>query len=57
MQLVWAEGTRGLALLLDLTLDRLLMPAAILVALGAAAVLGLQLGDLMPPALVTPHQL
>ncbi len=57
MQLVWAEGTRGLALLLDLTLDRLLMPAAILVALGGAAVLGVHLGDLVAPAAVTPHQL
>lgn len=57
MQLARTEGTRGIALMLDLTLDRLVMPAAIVVALGVATLMGGHLGNGLAPAAVQPHQL
>lgn len=57
MQLVLSEGYRGLSLLADLTLDRILVPVAILVALAGAALIGVQLADMLTPAAATPFQL
>lgn len=57
MQLVLSEGYRGLSLLADLTLDRILVPVAILVALAGAALIGVQLADMLAPAAMTPFQL
>lgn len=50
MQLVLTEGYRGLSLVVDLTLDRILAPLAIVVALAGAALIGVQLADMLPVA-------
>ncbi|PTV94815.1 hypothetical protein C8J27_10683 [Rhodobacter aestuarii] len=57
MTMVLAEGYRGLSLVWDLTLDRLLMPAAIMVALSGAAVIGVQLHEMMGPMAPASYQL
>lgn len=57
MQMVLTEGYRGLGLVLDLTLDRVLVPAAIVVALVGAALIGVQLSDMLAPATSLPYQL
>ncbi|MGD9917716.1 MAG: hypothetical protein AB7U46_06820 [Paenirhodobacter sp.] len=57
MQMVLTEGYRGLGLVLDLTLDRVLVPAAIVVALVGAALIGVQLSDMLSPATSLPYQL
>ncbi|WP_223633095.1 hypothetical protein [Rhodobacter sp. TJ_12] len=57
MTMVLAEGYRGLSLVWDLALDRLLMPAAILVALTGAAVIGVQMHEIMTPGPVPSFQL
>lgn len=57
MQLVLTEGYRGLSLMADVMLDRILVPLAILVALFGAALIGLQLADILAPQTVLPHLL
>lgn len=57
MQLVLTEGYRGLSLMVDLTLDRILVPAAILVALAGAALIGLELSELLAPEMLAPYTL
>lgn len=57
MQMVLTEGYRGLGLVLDLTLDRVLVPAALVVALVGAALIGMQLTDMLAPAATMPYQL
>lgn len=49
-----ADSYRGLSRAVGLALEVLLMPAAIAVALIGAAMIGLQLIDMMAP---TPHRL
>ncbi len=57
MQLVLTEGYRGLSLVLDLTLDRVLVPVAILVALAGAALIGVQLSEMLAPLAPASYQL
>lgn len=57
MQLVLTEGYRGLSLVADLTLDRILVPVAILVALAGAALIGVQLAEIFLPLPGSPYQL
>lgn len=56
MQMVLAESYRGLGLMVDLTLDRILVPVAIVVALSGAALIGIQLSEMIAPAAVAPYQ-
>ena len=46
MQMKIAEGYRGLSLMVELSLDRILVPLATIVALCGAALIGLQLADM-----------
>lgn len=57
MQLVLSESYRGLGLVVDLTLDRILVPAAIVVALVGAALIGVQLSEMLAPAQLAPFSL
>ncbi len=49
MQMVLNESVRGLSTMVEINLDRILVPLAILVALAAGAVLGAQLVDVITP--------
>lgn len=57
MQLVLTESYRGLSLMVDLALDRVLVPAAIVVALAGAALIGVELSALLAPELSAPFTL
>lgn len=57
MQMMLADGYRGLSLVVDLALDRLMAPAAILIALAVGGILGYELIALFGPAGVSPYQL
>lgn len=57
MQMVQADGFRGLSLVVDLALDRLMAPAAILVALAIGGILGYELIALFGSAAGSPYQL
>lgn len=57
MQMMLADSHRGLALVVDLALDRLMAPAAILIALMIGGVLGYELVQLFGPAAGSPYQL
>jgi hypothetical protein len=54
---IFADGYRGLSLMVDLTLDRLLVPVAIVVALVGAYLIGVQLAEMGLPTVPTPHRL
>lgn len=49
MQMVLNESVRGLSAMVELNLDRILVPLAILVALAAGTLLGAQLIDVITP--------
>lgn len=57
MQLVLTEGYRGLSLMADVMLDRILVPLAIVVALFGAALIGLQLAEIFAPQALLPYTL
>lgn len=57
MTQILAEGYRGFSLMLDLALDRLLLPVAIIVALVGAYLIGVQLAEMGLPIAPAPHQL
>ncbi len=57
MQLVLTEGYRGLSLMADVMLDRILVPAAVVVALTGAALIGLQLAEMFGPQMGAPYVL
>lgn len=57
MQLVLTEGYRGLSLMVDLALDRILVPVAIIVALAGAALIGVELSALLAPEIQAPFTL
>ncbi|MFC5738115.1 MULTISPECIES: hypothetical protein [Sinirhodobacter] len=57
MQMMLADSHRGLSLVVDLALDRLMAPAAILIALMIGGVLGYELVQLFGPAAGSPYQL
>lgn len=57
MQMVLSEGYRGLGLMVELTLDRILVPVAIFVALAGAAVIGVQMGEIIAPVTAAPYAL
>jgi len=47
MPMVLAEGYRGMTLVFDLMLDRILVPVAIAVALMGAAVIGIEVSQIL----------
>jgi hypothetical protein len=55
--MVLSEGYRGVFVLLDVTLDRILVPVAILVALAGAALIGVQISDMIVPDVAPAYQL
>lgn len=57
MQMVLSEGYRGLGVVFDLALDRVLVPVAVLVAVAGAAVIGVQLAEIVGPSSVLPYAL
>jgi len=57
MQMVLTEGYRGLSLIIDVMLDRILVPLAIVVALFGAALIGLQLAAVFAPDMISPYTL
>lgn len=57
MQLVLTEGYRGLSLMVDVMLDRILVPLAIVVALGGAGLIGVQMAALFAPDMISPYTL
>lgn len=57
MQMVLNEGYRGLGLVFDLALDRVLVPVAVLVAVAGAAVIGVQLAEIIGPSTALPYAL
>lgn len=57
MQLVMTEGYRGLSLMIEVMLDRILVPLAIFVALFGAALIAVQLADLVAPQVLSPYAL
>jgi len=57
MQMVLTEGYRGLSLVMDLTLDRIVVPVAIVVALAGAAFIGVQVSEMLAPVNIAPYQL
>jgi hypothetical protein len=56
MQLVLSEGVRGLSMIVDLALDRIIVPLAVVVALLGACIIGIQLAEMLAPAHL-PYQL
>ncbi|MDF2142809.1 hypothetical protein [Paenirhodobacter sp. CAU 1674] len=56
MQLVLTEGVRGLSMIVDLALDRIIVPLAVVVALLGACIIGIQLAEMLGPAHL-PYQL
>lgn len=55
MAQVITSGYRGLTVMVDLALDRLLVPVAIALALAGACLIGVQLLDVVAPEM--PHRL
>ena len=47
MQLVLTEGVRGLSMIVDLALDRIIVPLAVVVALLGACIIGIQLAEML----------
>jgi hypothetical protein len=56
MQPVLSEGYRGLSVMIDLALDRVMVPLAVTVALLGACLIGIQLAEIFGPV-QPPHQL
>ncbi|WP_176715464.1 hypothetical protein [Thioclava sp. SK-1] len=57
MDVVIREGSRGLSMMIDLTLDRLLVPAALVVSLIGATLIAYNLSEMIDPTQFLPHQL
>lgn len=56
MQMI-ADSYRGISLVVDLTLDRIMVPLAIAVALAGACLIGIQLAEMTLPEPAGQHQL
>lgn len=53
-----SESYRGMSLVVHVTADRILVPVAVIVALIGAALIGLELSNLLAPAAIdTAYQL
>lgn len=51
------ESYRGMGLVVEVVADRILVPLAVVVALIGAAIIGVELSDMIAPATETSRQL